>query len=77
MVQPVVEIEGEGPGGRVIYREGDFAHSFGWELGTGNVLATLYVPSPAQWEAKLPWAAGRREEAAAALARPYRACAAT
>lgn len=62
MTRPVVEIQVNGPGGSVIYREGELAHSFGWDLGGNRVLATLYVPSPAEWDSAVPWAAGRREE---------------
>ena len=32
-------------------------------------LATIYVPSPADWDARIPWAAGRRDEVLATLAR--------
>lgn len=69
MVKPVVVIEGNGPGGSVTYREGEHAQSFGWDLGGGDVVATIYVPSPGDWDARVPWAAGRRDEVLAALAR--------
>ena len=69
MVEAVVEISVNGPGGSVTYREGEHAHAFGWDLGGGDLLATIYVPSPADWDARIPWAAGRRDEVLAALAR--------
>ena len=69
MVQRVVEIVASGPGGSVIYREGEHTQAFGWDLGGGDVLATIYVPSPADWDARIPWAAGRRDEVLATLAR--------
>jgi hypothetical protein len=68
----VVEIVVNGPGGSVIYREGESAHSFGWDLGTGDVVATIYVPPPAEWDAKLPWASGRRREVLELVAREVR-----
>lgn len=69
MVKPVVDIAINGPGGSVVYREGAHEQAFGWDLGTGDVIATIYVPSPADWDARVPWAAGRRGEILAALAR--------
>lgn len=69
MVKPVVEIEVNGPGGSVTYREGGHAQSFGWDLGARDVIATIYVPSPADWDARVPWAAGRRDQVLATLAR--------
>ena len=69
MVKTVVEIGIGGPGGSVTYREGKHAQAFGWDLGGDDVLATIYVPSPADWDARVPWAAGRRDEVLATLAR--------
>ena len=58
-----------GPGGSVIYREGAHEQAFGWDLGATDVIATIYVPSAADWDARVPWAAGRRGEILATLAR--------
>lgn len=69
MVKPVVDIAINGPGGRVLYREAGHEHRFDWELGAKDVVATIYVPSPADWDARIPWAAGRRNEILATLAR--------
>jgi hypothetical protein len=69
VVKPVVDIVTSGPGGSVVYREGEHEQAFGWDLGTGDVIATIYVPSPADWDARIPWAAGRRGEVVATLAR--------
>jgi hypothetical protein len=71
-VKAVVDIVANGPGGSVIYREGDRRHEFGWDLGTGDVLATIYVPSTGDWDAKVPWAAGRRQEILDFIARQVR-----
>lgn len=69
MVQRVVEIVASGPGGSATYSEGGHAYRFDWEMGTGEVVAIVYVPSPADWDARIPWAAGRRDEVLATLAR--------
>jgi len=69
VAQPVVEIVMNGPAGGVLYREGEHAHRFDWELGAKDVVATIYVPPPLDWDARIPWAAGRRGEILAALAR--------
>ena len=58
-----------GPAGSVTYREGEHAHRFDWELGAKDVVATIYVPAPVDWDARIPWAAGRRGEVLGALAR--------
>ena len=64
-----MEIAASGPGGSATYREGERVHRFDWELGTGDVVAIVYVPSPADWDARIPWAAGRRDEVLETLAR--------
>jgi hypothetical protein len=69
VVKPVVEVTGTIPGGSVVYREGGHVHEFGWDLGGRDVVVTIYVPSPADWDGRIPWAAGRRDEVLAALAR--------
>ena len=49
-----------GPSGVVHYREGPNVHAFPWEFGAGTTLLIIYVPAAADWDAALPWAAGRR-----------------
>jgi hypothetical protein len=66
---PEVEVVAHGRSGVVRYREGANTHQFDWEFGGGKVVVTIYVPSPAEWDARLPWAAGRRSEVLAALGR--------
>ena len=61
-----------GPAGVAHYREGTHDHAFQWELGTGRVVIIIYIPSPDEWDARLPWAAGRRAEVLDALAREMR-----
>lgn len=68
----VVEIAGSGPGGSVVYREGEHVHEFGWDLGGDGIVVTIYVPSPEEWGTALPWAAGRRSEVLQTLAREVR-----
>ena len=72
MTPPAVEITGTVPGGSVIYREGGHAHEFGWDLGGRDVVMAIYVPSPADWDARLPWAAGRRQQVLDFMAREVR-----
>lgn len=51
------------------YREpGRGEHTFDGELGAGKVVVSIYVPSPEDWDAALPWAAGRRREVLERLA---------
>jgi hypothetical protein len=69
VVKPVVEVAGTIPGGSVVYREGERVHEFGWDLGARDVVMTIYVPAPGDWDARIPWAAGRRDEVLATLAR--------
>jgi len=57
-----MEIVAHGPAGVVRYREEENTHELQWEFGTGNVVLFIYAPSPAEWDARLPWAAGRRTE---------------
>ena len=66
---PDIEIVEHGPAGLVRYREGDNTHEFQWEFGTGKVVVFIYTPSPDEWDARLPWATGRRTEVLGALGR--------
>ena len=64
-----VDFETHLPGISLRYREaGRGEHEFDGELCSGKVVASIYAPSPAAWDAKLPWAAGRREEVLRRLA---------
>jgi hypothetical protein len=67
-----VEVVSHGRSGVVHYREGANAHAFEWELGGGDVILSIYVPGPAEWDARLPWAAGRRAEVLQHLAQVVR-----
>jgi hypothetical protein len=68
-----VEITGTGPGGSVVYREGEHLHEFGWDLGGDDVVVvTIYVPAPEDWDTQLPWAAGRRSDVLQTVAREVR-----
>ena len=65
-----VEIVANGPGGVIHFRESSNVASFGWEFGgTPKVVVIIYVPAPADWDTKVPWAAGRRAEILEKLAR--------
>jgi hypothetical protein len=61
--QYAVEIIEEGRSGRIRYSEGPLrSHEFYWEFAAGKVVALIYVPTPSEWPALLPWAAQRRAE---------------
>ena len=66
---PEIEILTHGRSGVIRYREGTNMHQFDWEFGGAKVLVSIYVPSPAEWDTRLPWAAGRRSEVLAVLGR--------
>jgi hypothetical protein len=51
-----------GPSGIARYREGSHEQDFDWEFGGRDVIVSIYVPGPAEWDAAVPWAAGRRDE---------------
>lgn len=55
-----VEIAQEGRGGTITYREGEYATAFGWEFALSPAIALIFAPTAAQWDAALPWAAGRQ-----------------
>ena len=69
MHDPKIDIVARGPAGFVRYHEANNTHEFQWEFGTGKVVVFIYAPSPAQWDARLPWASGRRTEVLTALGR--------
>lgn len=57
-----VDIEEKGRHGTVHYREVAGTLTFYWELGGGDVVATIHVGDEASWHQSHPWAAGRRAE---------------
>ena len=64
-----VDFETHLPGVSMRYREpGRGEHKFDGELQMGKTVAVIYAPSPAAWDAALPWAAGRRQEVLQRLA---------
>lgn len=58
----VVTITAHGRSGQVVYREAGGELSFDWELGGGDVVASVRVGTEAEWRAMHGWAAGRRAE---------------
>jgi hypothetical protein len=52
-----LRIEHKGRDGPIIYLEGPNRIDFDFELGDGG---TIYCPPSAEWDQRLPWAAGRR-----------------
>lgn len=66
---PELKVVSHGRSGLVHYREGRHTHTFDWELGGGDVIMVVYVPTPAAWDAAVPWAARRRTEVLERLAR--------
>lgn len=57
-----VDITEKGRSGTVNYREAAGSLSLSWEFGGGDVVAIIYFPDEASWNARHPWAAGRRTE---------------
>jgi hypothetical protein len=57
---PVVEITTSGRGGTITYREGGHAIAFDWEFAMSPVLALVWGPRRADWDAQCPWASGRQ-----------------
>ena len=64
-----VQMISHGPSGVARYCEGEHQHDFDWEFGGGDVIVSIYVPGPAEWDVRVPWAAGRRDEVIGRLAR--------
>jgi len=48
------------------------ACEFYWEFSGGDTIATVWIPSEYQWDAKYPWAGGRRREIVTAVAEETR-----
>lgn len=61
-----INIIQNGPSGTVEYIEGWLKKNvceFYWEFGGGDTVATIWFPADdGKWDAKYPWAAGRRME---------------
>ena len=57
-----IDITESGRGGTVRYREGDRSVEMWWEFGGGDSVADIHVGTVAEWAAKHPWAASRRDE---------------
>jgi hypothetical protein len=64
-----VEMIAHGPSGIARYREGTNEHDFDWEFGGRDVIVSIYVPGAGEWDAAVPWAAGRRDEVLQRLGR--------
>jgi hypothetical protein len=71
-MHPDVEIIAHERAGVVRFREGAHVATFDWEFGGREVIVSIYVPAPAEWDAELPWAAGRRTEILETLGREVR-----
>ena len=55
----------KGPSGTVQYIEGFLKKNvceFYFEFGGGDTVAIIWIPSENEWDAKYPWAGGRRKE---------------
>ncbi|MGB7566190.1 MAG: hypothetical protein WBM08_15730 [Prochlorococcaceae cyanobacterium] len=63
-----VEIRESGRSGSVDYHEGTDSLSFHWEFGGGDTVASIWIGESSEWNARLPWAAGRREAILARIA---------
>jgi hypothetical protein len=63
------QLQGHGRAGSITYFEDFHEASFGWELGAADVLFIITGPPPQDWDKKLPWAIGRREEVLSRIAR--------
>lgn len=62
-----VNIIDQGRSGKIQYIEGSFFKKntceFYWEFGGADTVANIWFPkNDAEWDAKYPWAAGRRME---------------
>lgn len=63
-----VSFDDHGRDGYVHYREGEKTLSFYWAIGGGNVAASISVGDEAEWRAKHPDVADRRDEIIARIA---------
>jgi len=57
-----VTIKEDGPGGSIVYAEGQNKISFTWEFSGGNSVAMIWGPKEDKWAANYAWAAERRAE---------------
>ncbi len=57
-----VEITSRGRSGSVEYQEPAGRISFYWEFASGETLAVICFEALAEWNARQPWAVGRRRE---------------
>lgn len=68
-----VTVTTDGRSGHVHYSEGlSRTFAFYWEFSGGDVVAAINVPKSSEWDAKLPWAANRRDEVLARVAAEVR-----
>ena len=67
-----VEIVQQGPSGKILYSENGRVCEFYWEFSSGDTLVTVWIPAQAEWDAKYPWAAGRRTEILKSMAQEVR-----
>ena len=56
----------QGSSGKVQYIEGSLLKKntceFYWEFGGADTVAIIWIPAEGKWDAKYPWASGRRKE---------------
>jgi len=57
-----VEIAERGRSGTIAYREGDGALVLAWEFGGTDEVVAILAFAADRWDARYPWAAGRRAE---------------
>jgi len=60
-----INIIQKGPSGTVQYIEGFLKKNvceFYFEFGGGDTVAIIWIPAENEWDAKYPWAGGRRKE---------------
>ena len=66
-----IKVIQKGPSGTILYIEGWLKKNvceFYWEFGGGDIVATIWFPAEDKWDAKYPWASGRRKEIITAVA---------
>jgi hypothetical protein len=57
-----VRVVEHGRSGYIEYLENGQACQCYWEFGGGDTIAIIWVPASVEWDAKYPWAKGRRQE---------------
>lgn len=70
-----IKIIEKGPSGTIQYSEGFWKVNtceFYWEFGGGDTIATVWFPAEDEWDARYPWARGRRKEIIDSVARKVR-----